>query len=80
MIVLLLGGVSFNSHASEEYSPPVSIQKIIFTYTVKQDGSYQEVSEVSTLIENKSTIKSLAAKIKNNKSIFILYIQKVYII
>lgn len=58
MIVLLLGGVSFNSHASEEYSPPVSIQKIIFTYTVKQDGSYQEVSEVSTLIENEEGISS----------------------
>lgn len=56
--------------------------KISFLYLIAHelDGSFdmgktnmkKAIDEISTLIENKSTIKSLAAKIKNNKSVFIL--------
>ncbi|HEU0220370.1 MAG TPA: DUF3857 and transglutaminase domain-containing protein [Gallionella sp.] len=58
MMALLLGGVSFSAFASEDYLPPVSMQKNIFTYTIKQNGSYQEVRKSLILIENEEGVSN----------------------
>ncbi len=58
MMVSLLGGVSFSAFAAEDYLPPVSMQKNIITYTVKQDGSYRDVHETSILIENEEGVSN----------------------
>ena len=52
LVVLIFVGISFSSFAQDDYSYPVSFPKNISTYTVKKDGSYQEVRELSMRIEN----------------------------
>jgi transglutaminase-like putative cysteine protease len=51
LVGLILGGMSFSAVASEGNFFPVSLQKSISTYTVKKDGSFNELRETSTLIE-----------------------------
>jgi len=54
--------VSFNSLASEHYSPPVSFQQDISSYTVNKNGSYQVQKELSMLIENEEGASNYGEK------------------
>jgi transglutaminase-like putative cysteine protease len=56
LVGFVVGWISNNSFAKDDYSFPVSFQKNISTYTVNKDGSFQEVHEISRRIENEDGV------------------------
>jgi hypothetical protein len=61
-IALSFFALSFNSWASEEYTFPVSFEKLVTTFSVNSDGSFQEVQEISTRIENEEGVSRYGEK------------------
>ena len=52
------GMISFNSFASDGYAPPSSFLENIQTYTVKHDGSYTAVNELTRIIETEEGVST----------------------
>lgn len=51
LMVVFLAGAAFKAHADEDESKFISTEKLIFTYTVNQDGSYTREVERTLLVE-----------------------------
>lgn len=51
IVVLILASAAINAHAIDGYKPPLTIQKLVQTFTVNKDGSYVQENESSRRIE-----------------------------
>lgn len=58
LVGLIFSSISLNTFSSEDYSFPISFQKIIHTYTVKKDGSFEEINEKLTRIDNEDGVSN----------------------
>ena len=54
--------LNYSCHASDGYFPPISLQRVVETYTIESDGSYREEQERSTLIENEQGVHSFGER------------------
>lgn len=56
LITSAIISLSYSCHASDGYFPPISLQRVVETYTIESDGSYREEHERSSLIENEQGV------------------------